>query len=249
MRLIVLATLLAALLAVGARPTQAASVRDLLRAYPDALSGVEGDTLVWRDGTRMPLGTLRPVPLAEKLRDGTIREMLEMPYPRGAAIVAPGPDDDPGRIRNRAFFDKLYGDCHAGEVSAHLVPVTWLPGAWGHAVPFSSVGGADRALAAVSREIDALPETVRRAAYPSAGTFNCRAIAGTAQTSAHGWGIAIDLNTSYSDYWRWRSGGWVNRMPAEIVAAFERHGFVWGGRWSHYDTMHFEYRPELNPVE
>jgi hypothetical protein len=20
---------------------------------------------------------------------------------------------------------------------------------------------------------------------------------------------------------------------------------VWGGRWYHYDTMHFEYRPEL----
>jgi len=28
---------------------------------------------------------------------------------------------------------------------------------------------------------------------------------------------------------------------------FERHGFIWGGRWWHYDTMHFEYRPELLP--
>src|SRR5690242_16362928 len=26
---------------------------------------------------------------------------------------------------------------------------------------------------------------------------------------------------------------------------FEQHGFIWGGRWAHYDTMHFEYRPEL----
>ena len=34
-------------------------------------------------------------------------------------------------------------------------------------------------------------------------------------------------------------------MPRAIVDAFERHGFVWGGRWYHYDTMHFEYRPEL----
>jgi hypothetical protein len=34
-------------------------------------------------------------------------------------------------------------------------------------------------------------------------------------------------------------------MPREIVDAFERHGFIWGGRWYHYDTMHFEYRPEL----
>jgi len=21
--------------------------------------------------------------------------------------------------------------------------------------------------------------------------------------------------------------------------------FIWGGRWYHFDTMHFEYRPEL----
>src|SRR3569623_1717748 len=35
--------------------------------------------------------------------------------------------------------------------------------------------------------------------------------------------------------------------PARNVAIFERHGFIWGGRWSHFDTMHFEYRPELLP--
>jgi D-alanyl-D-alanine carboxypeptidase len=26
---------------------------------------------------------------------------------------------------------------------------------------------------------------------------------------------------------------------------FEQHGFIWGGKWYHYDTMHFEYRPEI----
>ena len=30
-----------------------------------------------------------------------------------------------------------------------------------------------------------------------------------------------------------------------IVDVFERNGFIWGGKWYHYDTMHFEYRPEL----
>ena len=33
--------------------------------------------------------------------------------------------------------------------------------------------------------------------------------------------------------------------PWEIVAAFEAQGFIWGGKWYHYDIMHFEYRPEL----
>jgi hypothetical protein len=38
-------------------------------------------------------------------------------------------------------------------------------------------------------------------------------------------------------------------MPQEIVDIFERHGFIWGGKWYHYDTMHFEYRPELTGLK
>ena len=30
-----------------------------------------------------------------------------------------------------------------------------------------------------------------------------------------------------------------------IPEIFEKHGFIWGGKWDHFDTMHFEYRPEL----
>jgi D-alanyl-D-alanine carboxypeptidase len=26
---------------------------------------------------------------------------------------------------------------------------------------------------------------------------------------------------------------------------FERAGFIWGGKWYHFDTFHFEYRPEI----
>jgi hypothetical protein len=80
------------------------------------------------------------------------------------------------------------------------------------------------------------------------GTVNARNIAGTDRPSAHSWGIAIDLAPDLSDYWRWRHGAaisWRNRMPQAIVDAFEAEGFIWGGRWYHYDTMHFEYRPEL----
>ena len=59
-------------------------------------------------------------------------------------------------------------------------------------------------------------------------------------------GAAIDINTKSSDYWLWSSGGaYRNRIPFAIVEIFERHGFIWGGKWGHFDTMHFEYRPEL----
>ena len=36
-----------------------------------------------------------------------------------------------------------------------------------------------------------------------------------------------------------------NNYPQEIVELFEKHGFIWGGKWSHFDLMHFEYRPEM----
>ena len=29
------------------------------------------------------------------------------------------------------------------------------------------------------------------------------------------------------------------------TTAVEAEGFAWGGRWFYFDTMHFEYRPEL----
>ena len=36
-----------------------------------------------------------------------------------------------------------------------------------------------------------------------------------------------------------------NQIPWPIILAFEKYGFIWGGKWHHYDTEHFEYRPEL----
>jgi hypothetical protein len=227
------------------RTGYAASVEDLVRAYPDFLSEFDGVNLIWRDGTRMPVGEGQPRMTGEEgMQRGSILDQLALPYPAGAPLLPP--QDDPGRIRNQAFFDKMYGDCRDGQVTPKLVRIAWL----GHAVSITSVNGVDRSLEAVARELDDLPSQYRKYLYPIGGTYNCRHIAGTGQTSMHSWGAAIDLNTSYSDYWRWHRPGedgstYRNRMPPEIVAIFERHGFIWGGRWSHFDTMHFEYRPEL----
>jgi D-alanyl-D-alanine carboxypeptidase len=185
----------------------------------------------------------------EQLRQGSILDQLKLTYPIGAPLL-PAPQQDPGRIRNRSFFDKMYGDCRAGQVAPKLVPVVWLPNTWGHAVRITSVNGVDRRLAAISAELDELPPEDKKYLYPLGGTYNCRGVADTGQSSMHSWGAAIDINTAYSDYWLWRRTGgglapYANRIPAEIVSAFERHGFIWGGRWQHFDTMHFEYRPEL----
>jgi hypothetical protein len=245
-----LALLLAGMPAYG----WAASLDDLVRAYPDELAGVQGTMLIWRDGTHMPADDGREGKSFDaQLADGSILDQLRLAYPAGAALP-PAPLTDPGRVRNQAFFNKMYGDCTAGDVAPRLVPVEWLPRSWGHRIAVTSVNGVDRQLAAVSRELDALPAEDKKFLYPVGGTYACRHVAGGAQTSMHAWGAAIDINTAYSNYWRWQRGTdgaatYVNRIPPEIVAAFERHGFIWGGRWSHFDTMHFEYRPELLPPQ
>ncbi|HET6306296.1 MAG TPA: M15 family metallopeptidase [Rhodopila sp.] len=227
-----------------------ASMEDLLRAYPDALAGFDGSDLIWRDGTHMKVGVgASDKTMAEQLRHGSVLDQLRFDYPAGAPL-SPAPRQDPGRVRSRAFFDKMYGDCREGEVVPKLVPVVWLPKTWGHTLSITSVNGVDRRLAAISRELDVLPAADKKYLYPPAGTYQCRAVADTGQTSMHGWGAAIDINPAYSDYWLWRrdsAGGpsYANRIPPDIVAIFERHGFIWGGRWAHFDTMHFEYRPEL----
>lgn len=76
-------------------------------------------------------------------------------------------------------------------------------------------------------------------------------IAGTGRLSLHSFGIAVDLGGPRADYRLWGARAndgrfaWRSRIHWEIVEVFKRHGFIWGGKWHHYDTMHFEYRPEL----
>jgi hypothetical protein len=103
-------------------------------------------------------------------------------------------------------------------------------------------------LARVAERLDKLVAAeppLRRFVSPLGGTLNVRKIAGTDRMSAHAYGIAIDLNPALGNYWRWDKGAWKNRVPQAIVDAFEAEGFIWGGRWAHFDTMHFEFRPEL----
>ena len=91
-------------------------------------------------------------------------------------------------------------------------------------------------------------------------SFMSKGIAGSSSRSYHSWGLAVDLvPESYGGkqvYWRWSRvfnwDGWHRiplaerwSPPRAVVEAFERHGFLWGGKWAHFDTIHFEYRPEI----
>jgi hypothetical protein len=90
-------------------------------------------------------------------------------------------------------------------------------------------------------------------------SYNYRKIAGTHTLSFHSYGIAIDLLPpnyfSLPVYWRWikkKVKEWYLlpysqrfHPPEILVKTFEDHGFIWGGKWFFWDTIHFEYRPEI----
>jgi hypothetical protein len=223
----------------------------LVAAYPDHLASHDGKDLVWKDGTRMPVSDGRTgKTFEEMLNSPDIKDQFVYPYPLGPGVKAPGLNEDPGRIRYEAFFVKMYGDCRKGEVAKRLKQVAWMPGRRGGSVSVTTVNGVNDRLAAVVTDLEKLPAGMTQYLVPSAGTYNCRPIANTNRLSVHAFGAAIDINTQFSDYWEWSKGPggsakWRNRIPGEIGEVFERHGFIWGAKWYHFDTMHFEYRPEL----
>jgi hypothetical protein len=89
--------------------------------------------------------------------------------------------------------------------------------------------------------------------------WNWRNVAGSQNRSYHSYGIAVDFlmkaQPGMETYWQWTEAKGIdwrsvppeNRQnpPSVVIRIFEEQGFIWGGRWSRYDTMHFEYHPEL----
>ena len=89
--------------------------------------------------------------------------------------------------------------------------------------------------------------------------WNWRSIADTQSRSFHAYGAALDLLPrtlgGRETYWLWASRktpewwtiSYERRLhpPEAVIKAFEAYGFLWGGKWLFFDTMHFEYRPEI----
>lgn len=89
--------------------------------------------------------------------------------------------------------------------------------------------------------------------------FNWRTIRNTVETSMHSYGLAVDVMAKNfggrNAYWKWAatvndewyllklSKRW--HPPPEVVDAFISEGFIWGGYWTVWDTIHFEFSPEL----
>ncbi len=230
----------------------------LIAAYPNDIQTIDGNDVVFRDGTRLPIDD------GDNDKDATawlarpsIKDMFRFAYPVGAMASTPEVHSDPGRARNARFFEKIYGRCGDHKTRDVMVDIVWLKSRAQQRVPMTVTvtarNGVAERLQKISDALDALPSSFDRFIHPPAGGYVCRSIAGTTNPSAHGYGIAVDVAVRHANYWRWDlardrdavAPAYRNDVPPEIVEIFEKHGFIWGGRWHHYDTMHFEYRPEL----
>ncbi len=162
-------------------------------------------------------------------------------------------------VASTAFFDAVYDTATAESAEKHLVYMDFL----GCRIrPHEKIAGK---LAEINDSIKRLAETEKDVAgfveqLEHASVYNRRTIRDTAGTSFHTMAIAIDIlpvnRPQKKIYWLWeRNAGNSEWMlipiedrwmpPSSVINLFEKEGFIWGGNWSIWDNMHFEYRPEL----
>ncbi|MDQ3021415.1 MAG: M15 family metallopeptidase [Bacteroidota bacterium] len=220
-----------------------AALQKLLKTYPAFLDSADENNLYWKDGTVMIYDDGNDKSHEEMLDDPDIEDMLSQNYIKGSGWENPPAENfEPGRIRYEPFFLKMYGN-NSSEVQSNLKDVVWMDGL---VIQFNKINGAADSLEKVVEELKQLPQEFDKYLKNIGGTFVWRNIAGTNRLSNHSFATAIDINTKYSDYWQWSKNlNYKNRIPFEIIEIFEKYGFIWGGKWYHYDTMHFEFRPEL----
>lgn len=224
----------------------------LMMAYPEYIAGIEGRNggsvyLVMKSGKKILYDDKKNKNSEEKLNNPDIQDMMEQIYPLSSIAKLMANNLDPGRRRSYSLLKEVYGGSKK-QVEENLmnVKVTYKN------YQFNRNNKAGNSLKIVLMELMALAKTrqnIRINVFPCSGTYNYRIVAGTNRLSPHSFGIAIDLASNKKDYWKWATTKQgeerIASYPKEIVEIFEKNNFIWGGKWAHFDIMHFEYRPEI----
>jgi len=151
-------------------------------------------------------------------------------------IKKPKLNKDPGKYKNQKFLNSIYGKTNE-DIKRYLVKINWMPktNLKPVYVYFNKNAGAAPALIRISHQLDKLSENLKK--YVKKIKINDK---------KGSYGISITLNKEYRNTFKdIKNDKYINRIPEEIVKIFEENDFIWGGRWYHYDTGYFEYRPEF----
>jgi len=218
--------------------------------YGDLIQSANEISIVLKDGTTFPYHTnSKKESWNEKINNADLSMQLIQQYQTGKIDIHPPYLFDPGRLRYQPFFEALYGK-NKQEIEKNLVQIEWPTSKGNMKIFINKIAGIDKKLYLVGQEIAKLPQH-ERIWGDNPSTYYYRTIRDTNRLSMHSFGIAIDISPSHAEYWKNEAKdemakiNYKNSVPLSIVQIFEKHGFIWGGRWYHYDTMHFEYRPEL----
>lgn len=249
-------------------------IKSLAAAWPDRVADIgwrNGEWMARVDDAWYAWAHGRLLPESER---GHWQEYAPLPfydYPRRLPPLPVLDDETASRLREKVrdeqrhpprrseqFMGALLEASNRAETESHLVRMEIS----GFTVSIHErlSGPALR----VSRALDELRKTDPEVAsymrrLSEMNGYNYRYVEGTRSRSLHSYGTAIDLIPRRRDggysYWQWAMDDvpdwWTIpypqrwHPPVALVRAFEREGFIWGGKWLFFDTMHFEYRPEI----
>lgn len=252
-------------------PTDQMKAQALIDAYPEQKLRYNGSELISELGWKIRFSDGRTNKSTDELvNNPDVKDMFTWRYDFCGTGLPVQRGADAGRVRNEEFFTRMYGPCDkkpgeaCGNVACRskgaIVSVPWVPGMNGGTMQATTVNSVDKALRAVSDELDKLGPDYKKYLSPNGGSYVPRCIAGTHRLSVHSFGIAFDISPAYGQYWQYglekgitearfetqnKPLVYKNKIPIQIVEIFEKHGFIWGGSWYHFDGMHFEYRPEF----
>jgi hypothetical protein len=242
-------------------------VKRIFFADGDWAVQIKEEVFYWAEGRLLPAAlrgqwqNYRPhgfsrypgeVPAPEAYTPGKIEELRRLGK---AEARQEGPDPHYG------FQAALYGGAARLEIERALRKIRFLNR---ELTVHRDITGA---LARIDRKIQEIArEDKETAAFigsiNSMGGYNWREIRGTRRMSYHSWGLAVDIQPAELNtrviYWLWehnRNDDWMLvplrrrwQPPEAVIRAFENEGFIWGGKWTLYDNMHFEFRPELHEI-
>jgi len=248
--------------------------RAMAQAYPDRIGKVEfrdGDWTIEVYGELFYFaeGRLLPASLKDRMNEYSPQPFYN--YQKELPPWEPPSPEESARFREQDarrqstlikrsshFFDALWRTRNRDESWEHIKQIRFL-------------GFPIQVHYSILVDLSLVEQTILRAANTSTAVnrwvsginsidaWNWRNIASAESRSFHAYGTAIDILPKSTGglelYWLWTSRHtpewWAVpyskrfHPPDEVIKAFESFGFIWGGKWRYYDTMHFEYRPEI----
>lgn len=249
-------------------------MRALAEAYPDRTGAPEfmdGDWTIEVYGERFYFAEGRMLPASLRDKADEYDPQPFYGYPENLPPWEPPTEEESARMkaqealrktrtskRSQFFYDALWRTHNKDE-------------SWEHVKQIRFLGYPVQVHYSILVQLSLVEEQILRTAKTSSSVrqwisslksidgWNWRNIASTQSRSFHAYGAAIDLLPKslggLQTYWLWTSQytpewwtvPYTKRLqpPEEVIKAFESFGFIWGGKWRYYDTMHFEYRPEI----